>query len=207
MFDKQLVVVYTVWYILKYDVSAGFNPARLKGVSMDERMVQIPEFEWSRIGDIDEGRKHLGNTLPVAVYRLMQFTVFDTLQAHYGTEKAQEAFRQAGHSAGVAFAKNNLNLKAEFDAFVAELQNVLKTLAIGILRIERSNADKTKLVLTVSEDLDCSGLPVVGETVCHYDEGFLAGVLKAYTGAEYEVIEIDCWASGDRTCRFSADRV
>ncbi|GHU98884.1 hypothetical protein FACS1894211_03340 [Clostridia bacterium] len=173
---------------------------------MDKKQVKVPEFDWKRIGDIEEGRKNLGQSLPVAVYRLMQFTVFDTLQAHYGTETAQEMFRQAGFSAGMAFAKNNLNLKAAFDAFVAELQSVLKTLAIGILRIEKSNADKTKLVLTVSEDLDCSGLPVVGETVCHYDEGFLAGVLKAYTGGDYEVIEIDCWASGDRTCRFSADK-
>jgi len=168
--------------------------------------VVVPEFEWLRIGDIGEGRKNLGQSLPVSVYRLMQFTVFDTLQAHYDTETAQDLFRQAGYSAGVAFAKNALDLKLDFDAFVASLQETLKALAIGILRIERASADKTKLVITVAEDLDCSGLPVVGETVCHYDEGFLAGILKAYTGGDYEVVEVDCWATGDRTCRFTADR-
>jgi predicted hydrocarbon binding protein len=173
---------------------------------MDQKEITIPEFDWARIGDVAKGRENLGNLLPVAVYRLMQFTVFDVLKASYGEKEAQVIFQKAGYSAGFAFAKNNLNLKAGFDVFVAELQNVLKALMIGILRIEKSNADKTKLVLTVSEDLDCSGLPVIGETVCHYDEGFLAGVLKAYTGGDYEVIEIDCWATGDRTCRFTADK-
>jgi len=172
---------------------------------MDNKII-VPEFEWSRIGDITKGRANLGQNVPVAVYRLMQFTVFDVLNAAYGEEGAQEVFRKAGYSAGIAFAKNNLDLSASFEVFVSELQKVLTSLMIGVLRIERANQDKTKLVLTVSEDLDCSGLPVVGETVCHYDEGFLAGVLKAYTGNDYDVVEIDCWASGDRTCRFSAEK-
>lgn len=58
------------------------------------------------------------------------------------------------------------------------------------------------IVLTVAEDLDCSGLPITNESVCYYDEGFIAGVLEAYTGKKYNVREIDCWANGDRVCRF-----
>ena len=46
-------------------------------------------------------------------------------------------------------------------------------------------------------------LPVTNETVCNYDEGFIAGILEAYTGKKYDVREVDCWASGDRVCRFS----
>ena len=172
----------------------------------NEKEVKIPEFDWKRIGDIGAGRKNLGQLVPVAVYRLMQFTLFDCIEANYGTERAHDLFRKSGYSAGLAFAKNNLNLKADFNEFVSQLQAVLKQLMIGVLRIEKANAEKSKIVMTVSEDLDCSGLPVTGETVCQYDEGFLAGVLKAYTGAEYKVEEIDCWATGDRTCRFAADR-
>ena len=58
---------------------------------------------------------------------------------------------------------------------------------------------------TVGEDLDCSGLPVTGETVCNYDEGFLAGILKVYTKKDYVVTEVDCWATGSRVCRFEAN--
>lgn len=59
-----------------------------------------------------------------------------------------------------------------------------------------------EFVLTVAEDLDCSGLPFVDQAVCTYDEGFITGILKVYTGKEFTVKEIDCWGTGDRVCRF-----
>jgi predicted hydrocarbon binding protein len=61
-----------------------------------------------------------------------------------------------------------------------------------------------ELLLSVSEDLDCSGLPLQENTVCVYDEGFLAGILYDFTGKHFDVKEVDCWATGDRTCRFAA---
>jgi uncharacterized protein len=35
-----------------------------------------------------------------------------------------------------------------------------------------------------------------------YDEGFISGILKAYSGRDFRVREVDCWATGDRVCRF-----
>ena len=32
---------------------------------------------------------------------------------------------------------------------------------------------------------------------------FNAIILQAYTGKPYEVREVDCWANGDRVCRFN----
>ena len=61
--------------------------------------------------------------------------------------------------------------------------------------------------LTVEEDLDCSGLPLTDEVVCQYDEGFIAGIMETYTGQPFHVKEIDCWASGDRVCRFDVKMV
>ncbi|MFC1764745.1 V4R domain-containing protein [Planctomycetota bacterium] len=94
--------------------------------------------------------------------------------------------------------------KLEFGAFVAQLQQVLKDLKIGILRIEKADLEELAFTLTVAEDLDCSGLPITDETVCHYDEGFIAGIFQAYTGKPFIAKEVDCWASGDRVCRFEA---
>lgn len=81
----------------------------------------------------------------------------------------------------------------------------LRELKIGVFRIEDINESTGKIILTVSEDADCSGLPVLGETVCNYDEGFIAGILSTYSGKNYEAIEVDCWATGDRVCRFWAE--
>jgi hypothetical protein len=39
-----------------------------------------------------------------------------------------------------------------------------------------------RVVITVAEDLDCSGIPVCSEEICTYDEGFIAGLLLAYSG-------------------------
>jgi len=162
-------------------------------------------FSWEALGDIAEGREDLGEDMPVIVYRLMQFTMLDVLSKAHGVDKANEYFRDAGFLAGTEFARNVLDLNADFDAFVADLQKALKDLKVGILRIEVFEADTGRLVLTVEQDLDCSGLPITNENVCVYDEGFISGILKAYTGNTYDVREVDCWASGDRVCRFNAN--
>ena len=74
-----------------------------------------------------------------------------------------------------------------------------------MLKIEESDIENLKFVLTISEDLDCSGLPINGMTVCDYDEGFLEGIFHIYTGEKIIAKEIDCWSTGERTCRFSID--
>lgn len=162
-------------------------------------------FTWENLGDIKAGRGELGEEMPVLVYRLMQYTMLDVLSKDLGEEKANAYFRDAGYLAGTEFAKNNLDLTLELDAFIASLQKTLAELKIGILRIEELDAQTGNLVLTVSEDLDCSGLPITNENVCTYDEGFIAGILGAYTKREYDVKEVDCWASGNRVCRFKAN--
>ena len=86
-----------------------------------------------------------------------------------------------------------------------ERQKKMEELKIGILRIENVDDETGKIILTVSEDADCSGLPILGETVCNYDEGFISGVLSTYSGREYTATEVDCWATGDRVCRFHAE--
>lgn len=162
-------------------------------------------FAWENLGDIKEGRKNLGEDMPVFIYRLMQYTMLDVLAKEHGLEKANWYFRTAGDLAGREFAHNTLDLKADFNSFISQLQRVLKENKVGILRMEAFDKATGDLILTVGEDLDCSGLPITGENVCSYDEGFIAGILGAYTGKSYDVAEIDCWASGDRVCRFKGN--
>jgi len=162
-------------------------------------------FTWEGLGDIGVGRTNLGFDMPVVIYRLFQYSLKDILTREYGDEVAADIYRAAGHLAGTHFARKVLDLSGDFDYFITNLQKQLADLKIGILRIEKADLTNYSLTLTVSEDLDCSGLPVTDETVCDYDEGFIGGILEAYTGRQFEVKEIDCWASGDRTCRFTAN--
>jgi len=160
-------------------------------------------FRWEDLGDLEAGRPNLGAMIPVAVYRLMQYTMRDVLVRTLSAEVAGKLFREAGKVAGREFCRNVMDGSLRLNEFIAQFQEKLIQLGIGILRIEKSNIAKLDFVLTVSEDLDCSGLPLTGETVCDYDEGFIAGVLEEYTGMGFDVREIDCWATGERVCRFT----
>lgn len=159
-------------------------------------------FDWSMIGNIAEGRPNLGSTMDVAVYRLMQFTLRDVLIQKYDPQTAERIYYEAGELAGRQLFRNLIQQKTDFGAFVKELQDLLTSLKIGILRVEKSDTAKMEFTLTVAEDLDCSGLPVCGETVCTYDEGFISGLLGEFSGRQFDVKEVDCWCSGDRVCRF-----
>jgi predicted hydrocarbon binding protein len=160
------------------------------------------KFTWQDLGDIQTGRPNIGLQLPVTVYRLAQYTLREAISLHYGNDTAALLLREAGWIAGREFCKNILDVRLEFPAFVDQLQKVMKEQLIGVLRVEKADLEKQTFTLTVSEDLDCSGLPVSGVSVCEYDEGFIAGILHAYTGKHFNAIEVDCWATGDRTCRF-----
>ena len=174
----------------------------MTNVFIQKKAKKLADFEWSNLGDIKEGRGDLTEEMPVLVYRLMQYTMLDVLTKAHGLDQANAYFRQAGHLAGTEFAKNTLDLNVDFNKFVSNLQDALESLKIGILRIEEFDAETGSITLTVAQDLDCSGLPVTEENVCIYDEGFIAGILEVYTGNSYDVKEVDCWASGDRVCRF-----
>lgn len=162
------------------------------------------KFSWDLLGDVNIGRPNLGNTTKVEVYRLLQFAFRDVIEQHVGTDMTDKIFYDAGYLAGEAFYAHMLTPTTDLNAFVRQLQEVLKELSIGILRVEKADMEKGEIVLTVSEDLDCSGLPELDYEFCSYDEGFISALLEGFSGKKFTVKEVDCWCTGDRTCRFRA---
>jgi len=161
-------------------------------------------FNWSLLGDLKEGRPNLGDQVKIEIYRLMQFTFRDVMEQTLGSEKTDELFYQAGKLAGGFFFQHVMEPTEDINEFIRQLQCVLKDYGIGILRIEKADLEAGELVLTVSEDLDCSGLPEQDSEICKYDEGFISALLESFSGVPFSVREVDCWCTGDRTCRFHA---
>lgn len=178
-------------------------------------------FDWELIGDLELGRPNLGPQTRLEIYRLMQFTLRDVLEKSLGAEQTDVLFYRAGYLAGSELFNNVLNQDddpgadsqkpetggleaAGLNAFIARLQSVMRDMGIGILRVEKADLRTGELVVTVSEDLDCSGLPELDDEICVYDEGLIAGLLESYSGLKFKVKEVDCWCTGDRTCRFLA---
>ena len=148
-------------------------------------------------------RSNLGDDMPVAIYRMMQYTMQEVLRRAHGVEKARSYFRQAGVLSGIQFTKNLLDLQQELSVFLANLQKRLCEMKIGILRIEAFDAITGDMTLTLREDLSYSGLEMNTAGDCSYSEGFFTGIFETYMGCEYEVRGVDCWISGGNIHRFS----
>jgi len=160
-------------------------------------------FKWEMLGDIEKGRPNLGPKTDVMTYRLMQYTLRDILIRDFGVERANRVLFEAGEHAGREFSRNVVKEREDLDAYVAELQGLLRDKGIGILRVEDGDPETMEYTVAVAEDLDCSGLPFTDECICTYDEGFLAGLFSEFTGRDFTAREVDCWCSGERVCRFA----
>jgi predicted hydrocarbon binding protein len=159
-------------------------------------------FSWDSLGDIGIGRPNLGPQAPVAVYRLLQYSMRQAISDAYGPEAAPRLLEAAGRLAGREYCRRVLDRSLAPGPFLADVQRRLRDWGIGLMRIERVDYERLEMQLAIAEDLDCSGLPVSGDTVCEFDEGFLAGIFGEYAGRVFGAREIDCWASGERVCRF-----
>jgi Predicted hydrocarbon binding protein (contains V4R domain) len=163
------------------------------------------EFNWDLMGtDLDSAREQLGTMMSMEAYRLFQFTMRDVLEQHYGTEAADDIFRESGVLAGRNFYHRYCSAAGDINELAKIVQDKFREMAMGIVRFEKVDLENLTFQLTVDEDLDCSGLPDTNDQICVYDEGFIKGLLDAFTGRDFQVREIDCWCSGERTCRFSA---
>ena len=169
---------------------------------MSEAQEMTDGFCWDDLGDVAAGRPNLGPQTSVAMYRMLQFTVRAAIRAAYGPDAPSRVLSAAGRLAGREFCRKVLDRSLAPGPFLADLQKHLREWGIGLMRIERVDFERLEFTIAIAEDLDCSGLPVSGATVCEFDEGFLAGVLGEFTGREFSAREVDCWASGERVCRF-----
>lgn len=162
----------------------------------------LQSFEWADIGDIEKGRPTLGTQMHVAVYRMFQYSLRNVLEKSYGKDAIKHILVEAGRIAGREFCTHMLDTNLPPNDFFDLLKEKMEKLGIGILQVVHADFENRIFILTVSEDLDCSGIPVTGEAVCNYDEGLIMGILEVYTGKQFIVKETDCWSTGHWTCRF-----
>lgn len=161
-------------------------------------------FSWDLLGDLKQGRPTLGPRMRLEMYRLLQLTLRDALKRHYGENAVDPLFYEAGYQSGRHFYDQLIGPVSDFQEFIKRVGQSLRDLGVGILAVEEADFTAERFVITIDEDLDCSGIPVLDSTICTYDEGFIAALLESFSGNSYVVREVDCWASGARTCRFIA---
>lgn len=164
-------------------------------------------FDWALIGDIEMGRPTLGQMVSVEAVRLMLLSLKGVLEAYKDTQFAEDIFRQSGRQSGLAFYHRHFDESLEPEQFISKLQRILQSMGIGLINIEYAVDNGAQIVITLDEDLECSGLPITNSEMCHYTSGVISGLLEGYYQQPYRIEELDCWCSGDRTCRFKATRL
>ncbi|EMS73924.1 V4R domain-containing protein [Ruminiclostridium cellobioparum] len=159
-------------------------------------------FEWESVGDVGLGRPTLGEKMHVAAYRMFHYAHRCVLEKNYGKEAVKRNMVEAGRAVGEEFCQHMLDINLPPADFFRLLNQKMAELGIGILEVEHADFENMIFILTVSEDLDCSGVPATGEAICNYAEGFITGIMQRYTDRQFIVKEINCWSTGDWTCRF-----
>ncbi len=159
-------------------------------------------FEWKDLGDIEEGRPTLGPWTNVTAYRLLYMTLRHELNSRLGKETSKEIFVAAGKLAGKEIFQNLIGDVANLTDLMTKIANLFDDLKVSIFKVEKADEKKMEFMLTISEDLDCSGVPEDGETKCAWDEGLIAGILSGFFKVATTAREIDCWATGAGICRF-----
>ncbi|ADO44559.1 4-vinyl reductase 4VR [Hydrogenobacter thermophilus TK-6] len=141
-------------------------------------------------------RPHLGEDVPLLVFRA--FRVFtgmyleDVLGHKGATALIQNAGRELGKEVGERLQDSSL------DRYIGKVIDFVKDAKIGLLI--PVDLKEGSLVVALDECITCAGMPNIGKRICHFEAGFVAGIVEAHTGNKVRAYETKCNAHGDGIC-------
>ena len=86
----------------------------------------------------------------------------------------------------------------DMDTFLGNIANFWETHSLGSVEVK----DFKPLTISVQDCFECSGLPYLGRPACAFDSGILESLFSLYNEEEAKVKETECYALGDKACRF-----
>lgn len=131
-------------------------------------------------------RTTLGNDVPIQVFRMIRLIGLHKMLGE-----------SAGHT--IYIAGKDLGGALEVDT-VEEFLDLVRRLKIGIPKVTEAGADR--VVVFVEECITCSGLPDVGEMVCHLEAGIIAGALEKIFKRPAKAVQTKSSSTGFNGCEF-----
>lgn len=106
-------------------------------------------------------------------------------------------------SAGKRIGREHIAPHVEGDDF----EEVLRSTAgfwerEGLGSVEIVEMGTRDATIRVYDCFDCGGMPDVGEELCDFDAGVLAGVISTHLDRGCRVRETRCWGTGHQYCQF-----
>jgi uncharacterized protein len=135
-------------------------------------------------------RPTLGDNAGIALYRLLRLVALEDIIGRGAAGTAYVAGKKLGGSLGLTSLEQFLELCA--------------SLKIGIIDVPVLTS--TKVHVDVYECVTCSGMEVVGRTLCHFEGGLIAGVVESVVKTRAKAREVTCIGGlGDNACGFDLD--
>lgn len=107
--------------------------------------------------------------------------------------------REAGLKVGEALYEKVKD--PDLNTFLGNIANFWQTHSLGNVEVKTLNP----LTISVQDCFECSGLPYLGRPACAFDSGILESLFTLYNKEEAKVKETECYALGDKACRFIID--
>lgn len=161
----------------------------------------MTEFKITAIGDVKK-RVTLGSFVGVEMFRILRVSMVNIITDRIGEKEAREAIYLTGKAVGGEIAKTFLDGTTDLNGYVKKFTDLLAELKVALVKVISVDLKKGKAVIQVDECASCSGMPNIGETICYFEGGIIAGVLKFFFKKEVDVVETKCWAKGDNICEF-----
>jgi signal transduction histidine kinase len=169
------------------DLSFREQALQIINMSLEEAKTQHP---LDVPGIFHYERPTFGGTVPVSLYRAIRLLSFREL---FGSRLSSAMLNLAGQTVAEKLGVSSLNDSIQ---------------ALGDLGIARAAVDEhsgNQVAVIATECATCSGMPNIGEAICSFEAGLIAGGLKdSFDGKRVKVTETNCWGLGDRVCRWEA---
>ena len=145
-------------------------------------------------------RPHTGADIPILVFR-----AFRHFSANYVKEMLgrganlvfQNSGRDFGHAVGEMLKKPTL------DEYLHEVTQFVFNMRVG--RLEAREVTSSRLVLGLDECITCAGMDSIGQRICHFETGFVAGVVETFVGEKVRAFESKCNANGEGICEVTVE--
>ncbi len=141
-------------------------------------------------------RPHLGNDVPLIVFRAFRLFTGMYMADIVGEKGTVNLLQNAGRAFG---REVGILLKDEkVDRYLERVASYVEENKVGLV-IPVEVCDE-RIVLQLDECITCSGMPNIGQRICHFEVGFVAGAVEVLSGKRLRAYESKCNAMGEGVC-------
>ena len=155
-------------------------------------------------GDPIIGRHKLGQLVPVNVFRALRLEGMKEIAGRGANAIIYRGGRNLGVNIGRDISAQLAN-PGNLNDYLAAVVHAFEQLQIGLVSVAGGSFENGQVYIDVKECVTCAGIPNIGETVCHFEGGVIAGIVQHFTGTVVTCKELQCWGNGDKTCFFEVN--